>query len=757
MYQLGDGSQGTGRDVLAQEGYGSGTMVAGEGSSTVFPDVVPGGAVRLHSVDIFDTVLVRAVGDPTAVFLLLGRIQAAAGLTGLTAEVFARARRDAEDRARSHHGEATSLDHILGELSWARALEPERVAELRARELELEARLLRPVPHASEWLDRLRAQARVAFVSDTYYPSGFLRDQLRRHGLWDDRDALYASWEIGREKRTSRLFPALARREGARRRQIVHYGNDPVADVAGPRRARVRAQPVTAANLNRYEQILETFSFATGGMSSLFAGASRSARLGDVPGTDDGPGIQRSAAGVMAPTLVAYVLHILRDAARRGLERLYFVARDGEVLLEVAEGLTGRVGGPADLRYLYGSRQAWNLPAVTRVEDDHLEWILFATDLRSVRSVLARVRLEPEEIGAALGGAGFPATTWSEHLSPAQAQSLGAVLKRAPAADLILAKAAAQRSLLSEYLDQEGLTEHIPYGVVDIGWRGRMGANLSTVLHAAGAAGPSVFYFFGLQGSPPAGMTADADAYFFDDGRAVGAAYQAIPGLTYLMETFCSGSHGLVTGYERTDARVRPLLKDASAEVARRWVLPAMRVTLARFVESVALDGDIAELDADLRPAINALLEALASRPDPDEARAWGAFPFKDDQTEAFTRRLAYPYEPKEVVTALLLSRERHRTYRYWPGASRRLSHPVLEVLMGRPLEYSGRARRKASRLAHDWAQLRRHGPAAIAGDGETPAGNGSPILRLVRDGNRGTLTPSAVPKPGPGDESRET
>lgn len=684
--------------------------MASHGSSEhgAFPAVEAGGSVRLHSVDIFDTVLVRAVGHPTAVFLLLGNAQSRDGLTGISPEMFARARWDAENRARANHGEETSLDQIVGELSWAFDLKPGQARALRERELELEARLLRKVPHAPEWVARLRIDGRVAFVSDTYYPRLFLLDQLRRHGLWDDRDSLYVSWELGREKRTGRLFPALAQHERMGRRAIVHYGNDRVADVVGPRRSRVRTRPVTAANANRYEQILETFSFATGGLSSLLAGASRLARLEDAGAPGVAAAITSTVAGVAAPTLVGYVLHIMRDAARRGLERLYFVSRDGQVLHEVAQGLAGRADGPSDLRYLYGSRQAWNLPAITRIDEDHLAWILFATDFRSVRSILARVKLTPEEISAVLTASGFAPPAWSENLRPQQVRSLGVLLQTPPVAARIIATAEAQRAVLVQYLDQEGLMDDVRYGVVDIGWRGRMGANLSTVLRDAGATGPSAFYYFGLQGAPPTGMVADSDAYLFDGGRCVGAAYQAIPGLTHLLETFCAGSHGLVTGYERTGARVWPVFKEAENEGALRWGLPTLRATVARFVNAVVLDRDIVELDADLRPAIAALLAALALGPEPGEASAWGPFPFNDDQTEALTRQLAYPYGAGEVATALLLGRERWKYHRYWPAASRRLSHPVLDSLMGRPLEYSARARRKAVRLAGGWRELRR-------------------------------------------------
>jgi hypothetical protein len=62
---------------------------------------------------------------------------------------------------------------------------------------------------------------------------------------------------------------------------------------------------------------------------------------------------------VAAPLLVPYVLWLLSDARERGLGRLYFVARDGQVLLAIARRLAPRVGFDGELRYLYGSRRSW--------------------------------------------------------------------------------------------------------------------------------------------------------------------------------------------------------------------------------------------------------------------------------------------------------------------------------------------------------------------------------------------------------------
>jgi hypothetical protein len=73
--------------------------------------------------------------------------------------------------------------------------------------------------------------------------------------------------------------------------------------------------------------------------------------------------IRDVSAGVAGPFLTAYVLWLLFDAQARGIERLYFLSRDGEVLLGLADILAPRLGITIERRYLYASRRAWNCAA----------------------------------------------------------------------------------------------------------------------------------------------------------------------------------------------------------------------------------------------------------------------------------------------------------------------------------------------------------------------------------------------------------
>src|SRR5579862_1384716 len=102
---------------------------------------------RVHSFDVFDTLLTRAVGTPTSVFYLLGRTPEVASITRCGAEEFARVRIAAERRSRRGHSE-TTLTRIYDELAVSLGLDEPSGRRLQNLEVDLEHRLSRVVPGA---------------------------------------------------------------------------------------------------------------------------------------------------------------------------------------------------------------------------------------------------------------------------------------------------------------------------------------------------------------------------------------------------------------------------------------------------------------------------------------------------------------------------------------------------------------------------------------------------------------------------------
>lgn len=323
------------------------------------------GSTCVWSFDVYDTCVSRDVARPRDLFFLAGLSLAPPGLPPLLRHALASlvmwSRATAEGRAlRAARGrEAVTLDEIYDHL-WLPRWSGITAARLRARELRLERDCLYAVPRNRARLAALRdAGARVVFSSDMYLPAPFIRQQLVRLGVATGEEPLFVSGALGVTKRSGGLFGHLVRDVAVAPDAIIHVGDDPVADARVPAGLGLRVAPYPSGRPNRHERMTRARRALGDPVLPLFLGLSRKARLlAEANGGPSDPPLPGFLISVVGPFLTAFVCWVLRAANGLGLDRLYFVARDGQVLLALARLLSERLGGP-ELRYLYGSRRAW--------------------------------------------------------------------------------------------------------------------------------------------------------------------------------------------------------------------------------------------------------------------------------------------------------------------------------------------------------------------------------------------------------------
>jgi predicted HAD superfamily hydrolase len=619
----------------------------------------------IASFDVFDTVLTRVVGAPVSVFLLLGHRLQRRGLITCSAEVFARARRDAQKLARRHRasGEVT-LALIYRQLGAALGLDAERQQRLAEEEQRLEAELICVVPAGQQQVAEARQQGRaVRFLSDMYLPQAFVESQLQQHGLWSAGDRCYLSGEQDLNKANGALFTAMLRHEGVGTAAVAHSGNDWFADVISPRRLGITTRHRPQANPNRYESRLESQAFATEGLSSLLAGAARLARLQETPADETEAVLREVAAGVAAPLLVGYVLWVLRQAQTRKLRQLFFVSREGQVLLQLARILAPKVGVGVSLRYLYGSRQAWNQPALRELGTVAWNWILGKPGA-SAEQVLARAGLQPDELREHLTGVGITESAWRLPLDRGQSAALAQRLTRPEIQGLILERAAVNRQMLIRYLEQEGLLGSSDWALVDTGWYGGSQRSLSTVLRGLNRPAALALYIaqFRMETDPQMGPY---ETYLWDEAQRIGRPPE-IPHFPTLVETLCPSDHGTVCGYrEGADGRIEPNLKVHSIRSHARQLQRVIGAVAAQ----LRLDNELTNPWADLRPAILETLKLFWLSPTAAEARVWGGWPLETDQGTA-CGQLARPYGVNQFGRAFRHGEVVHEDCPFWPAAS---------------------------------------------------------------------------------------
>lgn len=615
------------------------------GISRRLPDVQSPGASTLFSFDAFDTLVTRPVFDPADIFLVTGHALGREALITLSPTAWHDLRKSAEAEMRRQHGEREiTLDEIYEQIE--RRLAPADFDRVRAAEIEIaiEKALIRPIRSTANALADLARSAPTAVLSDTYFTEADLREMLEACGIPRDQTEVVASSRTGHTKRSGALFAAVRQHQAGQ--YLTHVGDNLFADVWRATRAGATAVAFVDGWPTRYESMLASSPIAPPILRSALAGSCRSARLRTAVANSHEIEVAKISSNVSGVMLVAFVGWVLARARELQLDRLYFLARDGEILIEIARRIVAQQNLAIELRYLYVSRRSLHLPAVGPVLDDEDFKSLAFEPGQTLADLLQKLDLPlDQDIIAGLRAAGFEPPEGDAGLTGDQLDLLKAALRHETFSPLVAARAAERRSLLVEYLRQEKMLEPGPFGIVDIGWKGRLQRSLCRILREAGSPeqGRLNGFYYGLYDRPP-------ESGRFESYIEQPAAAPIRPFVRgSLFEVFCAARHGTTRGYRRqADGSVAALLASSANEEADLWGLTVQQQAILLFTEDLLAVA--AKAGIDLLDHVPALTEAacivagaFVGRPGPAEARALGSFPHAVDQLHASFKELAPP------------------------------------------------------------------------------------------------------------------
>ena len=604
----------------------------------------------VRSYDVFDTSVTRLVGEPTSLFLLQGRMLVLDGTWPGAPSDYADARVVAEARARTNVlSQEVSLEDIFRELAFAHAVDEPRWRRWAEIELELERALLVVVPSTVEQLrtDRLAGHP-VRFVSDTYLPNIDLRRWLVELGVASPGDALWASSAAHVTKSTGDLFTAMLRTEPFDVATALHIGDNVHSDVSGAARHGIPSRHSAECALTDEERAMEGFSVGTTGMSSLLAGASRASRL-SLPATASRRAARDLALQVAGPVLSAWILWIFERAAALGLRRLFFVARDGEVLLRMARPLAERLGLEFDMQYVYANRQVVNLAGLDWRDAPTASWIVEGAHAATLAEVLSRVELSVDDLPRGLRDS----VPGSGRLGPGGAERAASLFQDEAVRALVAERAAKAKARAKAYFQHVGLMDDVPGALIDVGWKGRVFAALRRVIGPPAAFRQTALYF-GLFERPADVPAAAQHAFMFDAcGNGHRGVGRDIPVLPNLVEIFTQATHGQVLSVGTEQNHFQPSLASDGNDVGPHWDVEWFQRCLTHYAQSLAVDPRWTDLRADLRPVCDRLLRGLALRPSVEQASCLGGFRYVDGPTGPGDP-FAEPDTWQDVVTTLL-------------------------------------------------------------------------------------------------------
>jgi predicted HAD superfamily hydrolase len=605
----------------------------------------------IKSFDIFETLITRPFAPPNRLFPLIA--EAANRTRGLSIDpcVFAHARILAEKGIRKKAAKPeVTIREIYCECGVSLNLSEDHIEALISCEAQLEIELCRPI---GVGLDRLESARRkcdgIIFISDMYLPGKVLQQILLRNGCWKDGDRLYVSCEVGATKRSGEMFRYVLERESISADQLVHVGSDPSSDVQIPRRMGIGVEPFLQGNLNTRESNLAGAKDFGTLIPGLLAGCSRLARLSADGDTEQHQRVQEIAAHTAGPFLSGFVLWVLQIAKEVGLKRIYFISRDGFVLLKVARELARSVYPEIELRYLYGSRQAWHFPASRGIGLENASWVWTWSTSYSIATVLSRVGVEPHRVALQLEDAGISPAEWNEPMSRENEAKLKKVFKQREFQKVLIGEAEKQRALLVAYLRQEGLFSEVESAIVDVGWKGKLQDSLGAILEEEGKRSPLPGFYVGLNHRGIRQEKGERRTFLFDL-RTNPRWRLKIAQPQSCIEAFCSANHGSVVGYCAEGDAIAPLLQSWKIEPFESWGLEVLHSIATSYAKELAKALSwLREVKIDPMLAVYSL--ALTwSRPTLEEAECLGSFPFIEHQSGVGAKPLARPLPWRHFV-----------------------------------------------------------------------------------------------------------
>jgi predicted HAD superfamily hydrolase len=305
-------------------------------------------------------------------------------------------------------------------------------------------------------------------------------DTLFAFGVYLDGDQLYVSCETGKTKFSGTLFTHVAKENGYKFNQWVHYGDNRHSDIRVPQKLGISTIHIANDYLG-YEKVWAQNSYSGGlDVSHLLSGISRAIRL------SNSRDIQTDfSVDIVAPLYVPFVATILQDAEKRGIQRLYFLARDSYVLYLVARKLQSLYPN-IDLKYLYVSRKSLYLPGCNSFDSKYLINLLAPIHGRSVREIFDRLGVDLSEFGLK----GF----YDSIITPDNYPDFVNFLRREDVKASIEYSASTCRMEANEYFRASGLYDGLKNAIVDLRGTRSCHASINQILRANG--GDDVFAYY---------------------------------------------------------------------------------------------------------------------------------------------------------------------------------------------------------------------------------------------------------------------
>lgn len=433
--------------------------------------------LKVIGFDIFDTLLCRPLLDPEATKKIVAH---RAGPD--VGQRYLEYRAVAESQAREQAGRDIGLSAIYTRLVSLAGFSPETGSMLMALEESVEKASLSARPGSVEVFNlALATGKKIALVSDMFLPRSVIEESLHACGFhgWD---MFFLSGEVGLRKDSGKLYEHLFNHYEVHPQEFLMVGDNERSDVQIPLDMGCRILPVLKAvelarGTPRFNPLLERHEKTSVLADQISLGLILRENFSAVyfshydPASLVQPTPFNIGYCILGPLLTAFSQWLLDTAQRDGIERLYFLSREGQLLKRVYDLWAGATSNSPESIYLVLSRRSVIVPAIKKLEDilDIARVVYYPNTLESFLF---------ERYGLMLDEAQWSEVERAFHLRATDIVEVkdGQIDRLVPLLRLlessILAVARQEQADIMHYLESMDLLKYGPNAVVDIGYSG---------------------------------------------------------------------------------------------------------------------------------------------------------------------------------------------------------------------------------------------------------------------------------------------
>lgn len=443
--------------------------------------------VRLIAFDVFDTLLCRPLLNPETVKSIVARC-----VGGEIGSLYRQYRAIAEHQTRQAKGSDVGIDEIYSTLGKLTGLSLSQLTELQQLEVKTEKALIEPRWETLNLLREAVATGKpVILITDTFLSRQSVEEILREHNVigWD---RVFVSSEIGLRKDNGRLYDYVLSQFNIKPAQMLMVGDDERSDTQIPCDMGASfihlLRPVELARgLPRFADLIATHEQRDDIDAEITLGLVVRKNFSPVhfPNFDPTSLVQVTpynlGYSLVGPLLVSFANWLVQQARKDGVNRLYFLSREGKLMKEVYDCWTSGMADVPRSEYLVISRRAAGVAAISTFNDilDIARMIYFPNTIEKFLHTRYGLSLEEEQWNEIARTTGWDRAREVsvrdgkiDHLLP---------LLRALETE-IMSRVNRERPALLRYLADKGLTLDDHQAVVDVGYGGSVQKYLNRLL-----------------------------------------------------------------------------------------------------------------------------------------------------------------------------------------------------------------------------------------------------------------------------------